>query len=215
MNFLSLNIRDMEGGEKEAWVKDIKTKHGLNYLALQETKVVITAGKQFTCSRDNGKNFAKLTGCWCVTISLANGRRRALELFLGFSRIIVCCCCQLSKIILGPNHSGSLIPGLVKTGSRRWLKGSFHDSGPADSFLSKKLPFIRNHIKRRDDMLLKEREVEVRALEEIENLEEALEERELEEEEAWALWENKKVLKQVEQRKKKGFKTAREGSLGD
>ncbi|XP_021971601.1 uncharacterized protein LOC110866763 [Helianthus annuus] len=97
-----------------------------------------------------------------------------------------------------------------KDGFEEVVKGaaeSLQNSGLADSTLSKKFSFIRNHIKKwRDDMLLKERETEVKALEEIKSLEETLVERELEEEEEWALWENKKVLKEFEQRKNKDLK---------
>ncbi|XP_022018876.1 uncharacterized protein LOC110918904 [Helianthus annuus] len=38
MNFLSFNIRGIGGSEKPGWVKSLKVKHGINFLALQETK---------------------------------------------------------------------------------------------------------------------------------------------------------------------------------
>ncbi|XP_022007517.1 uncharacterized protein LOC110906730 [Helianthus annuus] len=267
MNFLSLNIRGLRGGEKEAWVKDIKSKHGLNFLALQETKVGNTegkikgsgeelnvlniyapqgvsakkvlweaieaeigrssglgillgdfnavrspderrnsafkapcarnfnafihnmgfveynmTGKQFTCSRDNGKKLSKIDRLLVSHNFFSKWPTACLRalpwLFSDHCPLML----TTVENIFGPKPFRVFNSLIGKNGVEEVVKGateSFHDSGPADSVLSKKMAFIKDHIKKwRDDMLLKEREAEIKALEEIEILEEALEERE-------------------------------------
>ncbi|XP_021996145.1 uncharacterized protein LOC110893344 [Helianthus annuus] len=39
MNFLSFNVRGIGGMEKQRWVKNLKSKHGISFMAIQETKV--------------------------------------------------------------------------------------------------------------------------------------------------------------------------------
>ncbi|KAM0008293.1 putative RNA-directed DNA polymerase [Helianthus debilis subsp. tardiflorus] len=73
---------------------------------------------------------------------------------------------------------------------------------PPDSCLSQKFAVIRSSVKAwRDEFLTKERESENVALVELESLETELENKDLSEDEEWILAENKRVIKEAENRR--------------
>ncbi|KAM0061513.1 putative RNA-directed DNA polymerase [Helianthus debilis subsp. tardiflorus] len=84
---------------------------------------------------------------------------------------------------------------------------SFRGEGPPDVMLCKKLKFIRDRIKEwRDDLKDKEEGEIATARVELEGLERILEERDLIEEEDWAMSEAKRIIREFEDNKTKDLK---------
>ncbi|KAJ0897860.1 putative RNA-directed DNA polymerase [Helianthus annuus] len=80
-------------------------------------------------------------------------------------------------------------------------------SNPPDSFLMTKLARIRSALKSwRDEFLLKEKESELTALSELEKLEEEMELKDLSEEEEWIMTENRKIIQDIDYRKRADIK---------
>ncbi|XP_021995202.1 uncharacterized protein LOC110892341 [Helianthus annuus] len=93
---------------------------------------------------------------------------------------------------------------------RKWWKKSlegFSFLGPPDYVLIQKFAAIRNGLKEwRDEMKKKEGENYIRAMEEMEEIENCMESRDLSEEEEWSFLENKKLLLDIERSKASDLK---------
>ncbi|XP_035834017.1 uncharacterized protein LOC118482589 [Helianthus annuus] len=74
---------------------------------------------------------------------------------------------------------------------------------PPDTFIKSKFARIREFLKKwRDEFLIKERESESLAISELEKLEEEMELRDLSEEEEWVMSENRKIIQEIDDRKR-------------
>ncbi|KAI3741088.1 hypothetical protein L1987_58755 [Smallanthus sonchifolius] len=166
---------------------------------------------QFTCSSANGRKLSKLDR-FLVNPGFFNSWPEAsVEAFSSYLS-------DHSPIIL---KSGSVNfgarpfrifdswfdkPGFEEEVAKALKKESVYE-GPPDVALMRKLCDLRVILKTwRDDMLKRNSEEVALAMTDLENIQTVMEERDLTEEEEWIMSENKKVLKEEEERKSRDLK---------
>ncbi|PWA83317.1 RNA-directed DNA polymerase, eukaryota [Artemisia annua] len=162
-------------------------------------------GRQFTCIRDNGRKLSKLDRMLVCSNLFDKWPEACLRVISGPHSDHCPLILILKSVDFGPRPFRIFNSWFSKPGFEdavREAVDSFSGVGCPDKVLTHKFAHIRDRMKRwRDDMIRKEGEEEVAAFAELEELESALESRDLEEEEEWTMGECKKVLKSVGIRK--------------
>ncbi|PWA87455.1 RNA-directed DNA polymerase, eukaryota [Artemisia annua] len=153
-------------------------------------------GRQFTCIRDNGRKLSKLDRMLVCPDLFDKWPEACLRVISGphsdHSPLIL----VMKTVDFGPRPFRTFNSWFSKPGFEEAVREavvSFSGCGCPDKVLTQKFAYIRDRLKRwRDDMIKKEGEEEAAALAELEELECALESRDLEEEEVWTMGECKK-----------------------
>ncbi|XP_021991435.1 uncharacterized protein LOC110888201 [Helianthus annuus] len=180
MNFLSLNVRGLGGLDKKGWVKNLRSKHGIHFVAFQETK-------------KDSVRVSDVAGFW-------GNKKFGMDSVdsVGFSGGMICLFCIFDSWFDKPGFEEEFV---------KVLKKESVSGGPSDVALMKKLCDLRVNIKKwRDDMLKKNSEEVASALSDMEDIQTIMEERDLTEEDEWILLESNKVLKEEEEQKSRDLK---------
>ncbi|KAJ0427872.1 putative RNA-directed DNA polymerase [Helianthus annuus] len=167
-------------------------------------------GRRFTCSRENGRKLSKIDRVLVSADFFNKWPNACLRAHpCSFSDH-----CPLSLEVVdsnfGPRPFRIFSSWIGQAGFEEAVLdavGGGDPNDPPDLALTKKFFRIRKRLKIwREDFLAKEKEDVKQACEDLENLEEALEVRELSEEEEWILTESKKMVKNFEDRKNADLK---------
>ncbi|XP_022039968.1 uncharacterized protein LOC110942499 [Helianthus annuus] len=167
-------------------------------------------GRNFTCIRDNGRKLSKLDR-FLVCSEFFNGWPQTCVRVLP-GRHSDHCPIILEVVILkfGPRPFRVFSSWIGQPGFEEAVvdaSESFEVFDPLDASLTSKFAHIRARlVVWRDEFLAKEKEKVNLAMEELELLELEMETRDLTEDEEWIMAENRKIVKDVEYRKKSDLK---------
>ncbi|XP_022014380.1 uncharacterized protein LOC110913868 [Helianthus annuus] len=162
-------------------------------------------GRKFTCIRDNGRKLSKLDR-FLVCSEFFNRWPSACVRVLP-SRLSDHCpiILELVDLKFGPRPFRVFTSWIGKPGFEEAFMAAlegFEVFDPPDKCLTAKFARIKLFLRKwRDDFLAKEMEVEKIALAELEQMEIDMESRDLVEEEEWVMTENRKIIKEIEERK--------------